>query len=35
LIVPQSQVNEAQLVPGLTVVGVKSLSDAVAYLRGE
>jgi magnesium chelatase family protein len=35
LIVPQSQVNEAQLVPGLTVVGVKSLSDAVAFLRGE
>jgi magnesium chelatase family protein len=35
LIVPQSQVNEAQLVPGLTVVGVKSLLDAVAFLRGE
>jgi magnesium chelatase family protein len=35
LIVPQSQVNEAQLVPDLKVVGVKSLSDAVAYLRGE
>jgi magnesium chelatase family protein len=35
LIVPQSQVNEAHLVPGLTVVGVKSLSDAVAFLRGE
>jgi magnesium chelatase family protein len=35
LIVPHSQVNEAQLVPGLKVVGVKSLSDAVAYLRGE
>jgi magnesium chelatase family protein len=35
LIVPHSQVNEAQLVPGLKVIGVKSLSDAVAFLRGE
>lgn len=35
LLVPQSQVNEAQLVPGLNVVGVESLSDAVAFLRGE
>ncbi|NBO26872.1 MAG: ATP-binding protein, partial [Actinobacteria bacterium] len=35
LIVPHSQVNEAQLVPGLKVIGVKRLSDAVAYLRGE
>jgi magnesium chelatase family protein len=35
LIVPQSQVHEAQLVPELKVVGVKSLSDAVAFLRGE
>ena len=35
LLVPQSQVTEAQLVPGLNVVGVKSLSDAVAFLRGE
>jgi magnesium chelatase family protein len=35
LIVPVSQVGEAQLVPGLSVVGVRSLLDAVAYLRGE
>jgi magnesium chelatase family protein len=35
LLVPNSQVNEAQLVPGLNVVGVESLSDAVAFLRGE
>lgn len=35
LLVPHTQVAEAQLVPGLTVVGVSCLSDAVAYLRGE
>jgi magnesium chelatase family protein len=35
LIVPHTQVNEAQLVPGLKVIGVKRLSDAVAFLRGE
>jgi magnesium chelatase family protein len=35
LLVPISQVNEAQLVPGLKVIGVKSLSDAVSFLRGE
>jgi magnesium chelatase family protein len=35
LIVPHSQINEAQLVPGLKVIGVKRLSDAVAFLRGE
>jgi magnesium chelatase family protein len=35
LIVPHTQVNEAQLVPGLKVVGVKRLSDAVAFLRGD
>lgn len=35
LLVPLAQVNEAQLVPGLKVIGVKSLSDAVSYLRGE
>jgi magnesium chelatase family protein len=33
--VPISQVCEAQLVPGLTVIGVRTLLDAVAYLRGE
>ncbi|MEJ6493285.1 MAG: YifB family Mg chelatase-like AAA ATPase [Actinomycetes bacterium] len=35
LIVPLSQVCEAQLVPGLRVIGVRTLLDAVAYLRGE
>lgn len=35
LIVPLSQVCEAQLVPGLTVIGVRTLRDAVAYMRGE
>ncbi len=35
LLVPHSQVHEAQLVPGINVVGVESLSEAVAFLRGE
>lgn len=35
LVVPHSQVNEAQLVPGLKVVGVRSLSEAVSYFRGQ
>jgi magnesium chelatase family protein len=35
LLVPHTQVAEAQLVPGLTVVGVSCLADAVTYLRGE
>lgn len=34
-IVPVSQVREARLVEGLTVVGVARLADAVAVLRGE
>lgn len=35
IIVPIEQVSEARLVPGLSVVGVRSLTDAVAVLRGE
>ena len=35
LIVPISQVSEAQLIPGITVIGVRTLLDAVAYLHGE
>jgi magnesium chelatase family protein len=35
LIVPMSQVNEAQLVPGLSVTGVTTLMDAILHLRGE
>lgn len=35
LIVPHSQVSEAKLVPGIHVVGVRHLVDAVAHLRGE
>ncbi len=34
-IVPLSQVREARLVPGIQVVGVEWLADAVAWLRGE
>ncbi len=34
LLVPFTQVSEANLVPGLTVVGVSSLNDAVAYATG-
>lgn len=35
LLVPHSQVSEAQLVDGLTVIGVSSLHDALAFLRGQ
>ena len=35
LIVPLSQVSEAKLVPGIQVIGVRHLVDAVAHLRGE
>lgn len=35
LLVPHSQVAEAQLVPDLKVVGVSCLRDAIAYLHGE
>lgn len=35
LLVPNSQVSEAQLVEGLKVIGVCSLQDAIAYLAGE
>jgi magnesium chelatase family protein len=35
LIVPIAQVSEARLVPGINVVGVRHLVDAVAHLRGE
>jgi magnesium chelatase family protein len=35
LFVPEANVSEAQVVPGLAVVGVRSLSQVVALLRGE
>ncbi|MEG2378476.1 MAG: YifB family Mg chelatase-like AAA ATPase, partial [Clostridia bacterium] len=35
LIVPDENAREASLVPGLTVYGVKHVSDVVAHLRGE
>lgn len=35
LIVPAAQVAEARLVGGIDVVGVRSLTDVVAHLRGE
>ncbi|NBU32196.1 MAG: ATP-binding protein [Actinobacteria bacterium] len=35
LVLPHSQVAEARLVPNLKVVGVSSLSDAVAFYKGE
>ncbi len=35
LMVPDSQVDEAVLVPGLEVVGVRSLAQVVSFLRGE
>ncbi|WP_370248742.1 YifB family Mg chelatase-like AAA ATPase [Nocardioides sp.] len=35
VIVPEPQVPEAVLVPGLEVVGVRSLAQAVALLRGQ
>ncbi len=35
ILVPHTQVAEATLVPELSVVGVSSLSDAIAIMRGE
>ena len=35
LLLPHTQVAEAELVPGVHVVGVSSLTDAVAFFRGE
>ena len=35
IIVPIGQLTEAKLVPELEVVGVSSLADAIAFLRGE
>lgn len=35
LLVPHSQVSEAQLVDGLQVIGVSSLHDALAFLSGQ
>lgn len=35
MLVPHTQVAEAQLVPGLKIIGVSSLKDAVAYATGE
>jgi len=35
LLLPHTQVAEAELVPGIKVVGVSSLTDAVAFFRGE
>jgi len=35
ILIPHSQVHEAELVPDVKVVGVSSLADAVAFFRGE
>ena len=35
LLLPHTQVAEAELVPGIKVIGVSSLNDAVAFFRGE
>lgn len=35
VVVPHTQAAEARLVPGVRVIGVATLSDAVAHLRGE
>jgi len=35
VVVPESNVNEARLVPSVTVVGVRSLRQVVAMLRGD
>ena len=35
MVVPEPQAGEAALVPGMTVVGVRSLQQVVAYLRGD
>ncbi|WP_269306411.1 YifB family Mg chelatase-like AAA ATPase [Aeromicrobium sp. HA] len=35
VVVPESNVNEARLVPSITVVGVRSLRQVVAMLRGD
>ncbi len=35
LLLPHTQVAEAELVPGIKVIGVSSLNDAVAFFKGE
>ena len=35
IVVPQANVKEAELIPGLRVIGVSSLSQLIAYVRGE
>jgi magnesium chelatase family protein len=35
VVVPEPQAEEAAMVPGMTVIGVRSLSQVVAELRGE
>lgn len=35
MLVPEPQVEEASLVPGMEVVGVRSLAQVVAWLRGD
>jgi magnesium chelatase family protein len=35
LVVPESQADEAMLVPGTTVIGARSLGQVVAHLRGQ
>ncbi|MEY5144753.1 MAG: hypothetical protein RL745_114 [Actinomycetota bacterium] len=35
IVVPRANVQEAELIPGLTVVGISSLSQLIAYVRGE
>ena len=35
MVVPEPQAGEAALVPGMTVIGVRSLLQVVAHLRGE
>ena len=35
LLLPHTQVGEAELVPGIKVIGVSSLNDAVAFFKGE
>ena len=35
IVVPMSQIQEARLVPGISVTGVSSLTDAILHFRGE
>ena len=35
ILVPLAHVGQAQLIPGIEVIGVESLADAVSFLRGE